>query len=552
MNRLNIIRFLLIFSAFSCSFVVVLGQNDSILQSTLQRKTNIPAPVVPFHDTLFHIRTGIGSFSSQERAVSIAEKIRFVCKEYSTFHSDSLNISSEGGLLTITYRDVIIMSVSETDARLNGIVQTALAKEYENLITDAIVKRKKDTGWLTVMFRVFMILLIIATLFFLIKIVNRFFRKISDNIEKLKGTKIKTIKIKSYVLMDEEKSTGLILFLIKMMRYALILLMLYLSIPMALRVFPATRNYATVLFSYVLTPFIKILNGIVGYVPNLITIIVIVFVFRYIIRGLRFFAEEIDKGRLTIKGFYPDWAHPTFSIIKTLLYAFMFVVIWEYLPFSDSEAFKGVSIFFGVIFSLGSSSVINNIVSGLVLTYMRPFNIGDRIKIGELTGNVVERTPLVTRVRTPKNEEVTIPNSNIMTAQTFNYSQSARTYGLILHSTVTFGYETPWRRIHEMLLEAADRTPDIRENPKPFILQTALDDFYASYQLNVYINDADKMPRIYSALHQNIQDVFNENNVELTSPHYQAQRDGNQSAIPESYLPNDYEIPSFRVKIKNN
>ena len=552
MNRLIIIRFLLIFSIFSCSFVVVFGQNDSIRQYTLQKKTNIPAPVIPFRDTLFHIRTGIGSFSSQERAVSIAEKIRFVCREYSGFHSDSLDISSEGGLLVITYRDVIIMSVTENDAKLNGMTQLALAKEYEDVIKNAIVKHNKDTGWLTVMFRVFMILLIVAALYFLIKIVNKFFRKLSSNIEKLKGTKIKTIKIKSYILMDEEKSTKLILLIVSMMRYALILLLLYLSIPMALRVFPATRNYATVLFSYVLTPFTKILHGIIGYVPNLITIIVIVLVFRYIIRGLRFFAEEIDKGRLTVKGFYPDWAHPTFSIIKALLYAFMLVVIWEYLPFSDSDAFKGVSIFFGVIFSLGSSSVINNIVSGLVLTYMRPFNIGDRIKIGDLTGNVVEKTPLVTRIRTPKNEEVTIPNSNIMTAQTFNYSQSARTYGLILHTTVTIGYETPWRKVHEMLLEAAKRTPDVKENPKPFILQTALDDFYANYQINVYISDADKMPRIYSALHQNIQDVFNENGVEITSPQYHAQRDGNQITIPPSYLPDDYEIPSLRVKIEKN
>jgi small-conductance mechanosensitive channel len=261
-------------------------------------------------------------------------------------------------------------------------------------------------------------------------------------------------------------------------------------------------------------------------------------------------ADEITKGRLTIKGFYPDWAYPTFSIFKTLLYAFMFVCIWPLLPQHETDIFKGVSVFIGVLFTLGSTSIIGNLFSGLVLTYMRPFIIGDRIKIGDLVGNVVEKTPFVTRIRTPKNEEVTIPNSSIMSAQTFNYSESARTYGLILHSTFTFGYDTPWRKKHEMLLEAAKRTPDVQETPKPFILQTALDDFYAEYQLNVYVIDADKTALIYSNLHQNVQDVFNENGVEITSPHYRANRDGSHAAIPVSYLPDDYKAPPFSVKIE--
>jgi small-conductance mechanosensitive channel len=351
--------------------------------------------------------------------------------------------------------------------------------------------------------------------------------------------------------LDEEKTTSFIIFLMKIVRYLIIFLSLYLSISLAFSVFPATRGIANILFGYVLMPVKSMFYSVVKFIPNLITIVVIVLIFRYLIRGLRYLAEEIDKGRLTLKGFYPDWAHPTFSIVKTLLYAFMFVVIFPYLPGSDSDVFKGVSIFIGVVFSLGSSSVINNVMSGLVLTYMRPFKVGDRIKIGEIVGNVIEKTPFVTRIRTPKNEEVTIPNSSIMSAQTFNYSESARTCGLILHTELTLGYDIPWRQIHELLLNAAKRTPDVLKNPKPYILQTALDDFYVEYQLNVYTNDADKMPRIYSALHQNIQDVFNESGVEIMSPHYQAHRDGNQTTIPASYLSKDYQAPPFHVKIEN-
>jgi len=526
MNKLRIITFLSVCTLLCCPSLPVWAQNDSLFTQRVQpnistKKIFTSAPVVPFYDTLFYIHVGIGTFSPQERALSIADKIEKVADSPNGFQVDSLSVITEGSLTYIVYRDMIIMTITEADAGSMGKTPQALSLEYQTIIRDAIVAHINDTKWLTILLRVLSVVLIVLVQYFLIIFINRLFRKISIKIEQLKGKKIKTIKFKSFVLMDEEKTTKFILFLIKILRYAIILLMLYLSIPMALSVFPATRGVAGILFGFVLSPVKSIFSSIVAFIPNLITIIVIVVVFKYLIKGVRYIAEEIDKGRLTIKGFYRDWAHPTFSIVKTLLYAFMFISIWPYIPGHDKAVFQGVSVFIGVIFTLGSTSIIGNLVSGLVLTYMRPFIIGDRIKIGDLVGNVVEKTPFVTRIRTPKNEEVTIPNSSIMTAQTFNYSQSARTYGLILHSTFTFGYDTPWRKIHEMLLEAAERTPEVQKMPKPFILQTALDDFYAEYQLNVYVVDADKSALIYSNLHQNVQDVFNENGIEITSPHFQ-------------------------------
>jgi len=530
--------------------MTVWGQNDSLTkQPVSSRRTYTPAPIVPFRDTLFYINAGIGTFSSHERAAAISEKIRNMSKDHG-FNVDSLTIVAEENLLEIVYRDLIIMTVTEIDARLCGKTQSALARECEAIIKDAIAQRHKDLGWKTILIRIFLVMLIIAVQYFLIRIINFLFRKISKRIEQLKGKIIKTIKIKSYVLMDEEKTTKYILFLNRMLRYFIIFLTLYLSIPMALSIFPATRGFANILFGYILTPFSAIFSNIIGFIPDLITIIVMVFVFRYLIKALYFLAGEIHKGRLTLKGFYPDWAYPTFNIVRILLYAFMFVVIFPHLPGHESDVFKGVSVFIGVIFSLGSSSIINNVVSGLVLTYMRPFKVGDRIKIGDIVGNVMEKTPFVTRIRTPKNEEVTIPNSSIMTAQTFNYSHSACTYGLILHTKLTFGYDTPWRKVHELLLEAAKRTPNVLDNPKPFVLQTALDDFYAEYQLNVYIRDADKMPRIYTAMYQNVMDVFIEAGVEIMSPHYQALRDGNRTAVPDTDLPEDYQAPPFHVKME--
>ena len=554
MNKSHIIKTVLIFNIFLCLSVTAWSQNDSLATGDVKqdipvKKTYTPMPVAPFYDTLFYINDGVGAFTAYERATAITEKIRNADKDREGFRFDSLSVIADGNSVAIAYRDIIIMAITENDASIAETTQMALALEYEKVIQNAIIQHQKDTAWLTILLRVLTEALIVAVQILLIIGINRLFRKISDKVRRMKGKTIKSIKIKSYKLLDAEKTIGFILFLLKITRYLIIFLTLYQSIILVLSVFPATRGIAGILFGYVLTPLTKMLSRIVHFIPNLISIIVIILIFRYLIKGLRYFAEEIDKGRLVFKGFYSDWAHPTFNIVKILLYAFMFVLIFPLLPQSDSAIFKGVSIFIGVVFSISSSSIINNVVSGLVLTYMRPFKVGDRIKIGEIVGNVVEKTPFVTRIRTPKNEEVTIPNSSIMSAQTFNYSQSARTYGLVLHTKLTFGYDTPWQQVHELLLNAAKRTSDVLEDPKPFILQTALNDFYAEYQLNVYINDADKMPRVYSNLHQNIQDVFNEAGLELTAPHYQAHRDGNKSTLPPAYLPDGYQAPPFHVKV---
>jgi small-conductance mechanosensitive channel len=279
-----------------------------------------------------------------------------------------------------------------------------------------------------------------------------------------------------------------------------------------------------------------ILVGIVDYIPNLFTIFIIWYAIKYLVRFVHYLSREIEAGRLKFGGFYPDWAMPTFHIIRFLLYAFMIAMIYPYLPGSRSGVFQGISVFVGLIVSLGSSTVIGNIIAGLVITYMRPFKLGDRIQLNDTTGNVIEKTPLVTRIRTPKNEVVTIPNSFIMSSHTVNYSSSAREYGLIIHSEVTIGYDAPWRQVHQLLIEAALNTPGVIDDPRPFVLETSLSDWYPVYQINAYIREADKLAQIYSDLHQNIQDRFNEAGVEIMSPHYMAMRDGNESTIPKDDL----------------
>jgi small-conductance mechanosensitive channel len=338
------------------------------------------------------------------------------------------------------------------------------------------------------------------------------------------SNRIKPFTIKKLKLLGTKQILNLIVFGIKIIKYIFTAIQLVFTIPLIFIIFPHTRDLASTLFGYILTPFRNIVFGAIAYIPNLITITVIIFVTRYVLRGFRFFAVQIEKGKLVIPGFYADWANPTFNILRVLLFAFTVAIIYPYLPGSDSRIFQGVSVLVGIIFSLGSSSAIGNLVAGLVVTYMRPFKIGDRIKINDVTGFVVEKTLMVIRLKTHKNEYVTFPNLIILNSGIVNYHTSSDEdeEGLILHTTVTFGYSTPWQTIHEILINAALATPHVLENPRPFVLQTALDDFYANYQINCYSKEVDMVPGIYSDLCQNIQNGFHAAGLDMTVPHVRA------------------------------
>lgn len=506
--------------------------------------------IAPFGDTLFFVYAKIVSYSPEERAKSINDRIRQAYKD-PFFKPDSLQLLETEMGIGIDYKNhLAIMMVTNVDGLLENKDNRQLAGEYLNLIKTAIVKEKEANSLLNWLKRIGIVLLIIAGLSLAIYLVikafrrtNKFLTSSSDKI--LNGLTINKIKV-----FTAEHFEKFVLRLTGLLRFLTILFIIYLSLPLIFSVFPETKNWTATLIQWILSPAGKALNGFIGFLPDLFSILVIVFIFRYTIKGIRYFVDLIEKGQIQLSGFHPDWAHPTFRISKFLLYAFMLVLIFPYLPGSGSPAFQGVSVFIGILFSLGSSSAIANMVAGLVITYMRPFKIGDRVKIGDITGDVVEKNTLVTRIRTTKNEDVTVPNSTVLLNSTTNFSTNARApeSGLIVHTTVTIGYDVPWKDMHQALINAAFRTDMILKKPEPFVLQTSLDDFYVSYQINGYTREANQQLKIYSQLHQNIQDCCNEAGIEIMSPHYRNQRDGNMTTIPANYLDKDYKAPAFNVK----
>lgn len=505
-------------------------------------------PVAPFGDTLFLVYTRIGSFNAKDRAQAITDKVKKLSKDYS-FDTDSLEVNASETSAEITYHDLTVMSVNELEAMWFSKTPEGLAREYQKAIQNAISEHRKSNSILNIAIRILAILLILGGIYVVIRLINRLFKKINQRLTNLKDSALKGIRFRGYQFLDSDRELQVILFLVNIIRLLIIVLALYIALPLLFSVFPWTRGIAETLIGWITNPLKRVFGGFFSYLPNLFTILVIGTVTYYVVQFLKFIAGEIERGALSIPGFYPDWAKPTLNIVKFLTYAFSFIIIFPYLPGSDSPIFQGVSVFVGILFSLGSSSAISNAVAGLVITYMRPFKIGDRIKIGELTGDVIEKSLLVTRIRTIKNEYITIPNSTILASHTINYTTSAKDAGLILHTSVTIGYDVPWKQVHELLLSAALETKGILkdESKKPFVLQTSLDDFYVAYEINAFTQEPQRMVVIYSELHQNIQDKFNEAGVEIMSPHYRAARDGNNTTIPAVYLPQDYKAPSFNI-----
>jgi small-conductance mechanosensitive channel len=514
------------------------------------RATNKGVPVMGFFkDTLFTVYSRLGSFSPKERAKAVSERIQSLAglRDFST---DSLVVESEYNILNLVYSDQIVTSISEEDALWSKMNAADLSIKYQKTISEAILNYQNETNIITLLKEFGLALLVLIITYLIIKYIFIAFRWTAIKIHAQENKRIKGIKIKDYTLFDASRQVAVLINLNTVLKWLVVLSTVYIALPILFGIFPWTKDMAQTLFGYVLDPLKDIGLGLWNYLPNLITVIVIIVVFRYVLKGLYFLKSEIQQENLKLPGFYSDWAAPTYQIVKVLVFAFMVVVIFPYLPGSDSPVFQGVSVFLGFLFTFGSAGSLSNIIAGLVLTYMRLFKMGDRVKIGSISGDVIEKNMLVTRVRTTKNEIISIPNATVMNSHTINYSSDAPEKGLIMHSTITIGYDVPWRKMEAVLIKAALKTPLLLDDPAPFVLQTSLDDFYVSYQINAYTREPNKQATIYSNLHANIQDFCNEAGIEIMSPHYRAARDGNQSTIPADQLPKDYKTPSFLFKRK--
>jgi small-conductance mechanosensitive channel len=509
---------------------------STFAQDTVQAASAVGAPVTYRGDTLFTLYGTIGPFTAAERAVALERRIAIVAED-PELHSEQVAVVDTTGAVDITIDTLVVMTVTERDAVAAGVSRAALAEQYATEIRRVVEEGERPASLRSLLIGGLLTLAATVGLVIALVLISRFFPVLYRWIGLASGTWIRPLRIQRLELLSAAQATEIVLFAARVMRVAVIVLLIYIFLPSVFSFFPWTRGLANTLFGWTLGPLGSAWNAFVGYLPNMFTIAVLVVVFYYILKFIHLLFTGLRRGTLSLPGFYRDWAMPTYKIVRFLVIVFAAIVIFPYLPGSQTPAFRGISIFLGVLISFGSSSAIANVVAGVVMTYMRPFQIGDRVKIADTVGDVVEKTLLITRIRTVKNVDTTVPNAMVLSSHIINYSSTVKQGGVILHTGVTIGYDVPWRHVHELLQAAAAETADVLTDPKPFVLQTSLDDFYVSYELNACTDKPNVMARIYSELHQNIQDKFREAGVEIMSPHYRAERDGSARTIPTAYRP---------------
>ncbi len=469
--------------------------------------------------TLFRVR-GTMAYPAARRAQEITDRILVTAADPSV-RTDPLRVVETDTGSTILAGERQVMIVVDADAELEGVARGVLAGLYRARIAEAIAAYRSDRDPRVLLthsgYALGATLALVALLF----AVRRAYRWLDEMASRRLAGHIEHLEEGSVHLIKASQLRQALRGAFKTLWVLLTLVILYLYLNYVLELFPWTRPASRGLFDLVVDPLRVMGTALIRDIPDLAFLVVLFVVTRYVLKLARLFFSGIEQGGIQVSGMDSETAGATYKIVRLLIVVFALVVAYPYIPGSESDAFKGISLFLGLVFSLGSSSVIGNLIAGYTMIYRRAFRIGDRIKVGEVSGDVLERKLLVTRLRTVKNEEVVIPNSEILNSSIVNYSSLAREQGLILHTTVGIGYATPWRQVEAMLRMAAGRTPGLLATPEPFVLQKALGDFSVTYEINVYCDQPQAMARIYADLHRNILDVFNEYGVQIMTPAYE-------------------------------
>jgi small-conductance mechanosensitive channel len=480
---------------------------------------HVTAPVVLDGETIFRVR-GTSSYPAEERARRIAGRIEEVARTAS-LAPEAVQAVPAGELVNITAGDRFLAAVTDADARLEALDRRLLATVYVDRIQGGIraYRQAREPGvllqatWRAVAATLVLVAALLGLRWAFRRLESRFGRRYEE--------KLHSVQIQSFEILRAHRLRTAFRVVVRVLRAATASVLVYFWLDFVLSSFPLTRPLAARLLTLVLDPLSRLGNGLLALLPDLGFLLVLYVITRWLLGLVRLFFEAVAKGNVTLSGFEAEWALPTYRIVRIAIVAFALVVAYPYIPGSRSAAFQSISIFLGVMFSIGSSSFIANIIAGYSMTYRRAFRLGDRIRVGEVFGDVSEIRLQVTHVRSLKNEEIVVPNSSLLNSNVVNYSALARTRGLILHTTVGIGYETPWRQVEAMLLLAAERTPGLLREPAPFVLQKSLGDFCVVYEVNVYCDAPAEMARLYTSLHQNILDIFNEYGVQIMTPAYE-------------------------------
>ena len=486
------------------------------------------APVEIDGEALFLIR-GSTALPADERADKVEERIIAIAED-ENIKVLQIEVKDDEFGKSVLINGRMVTIATEADAEFEQMEVELLADLQAEAIEAAIIayRDQRSTsgrvdsalaafGW-SVGFFVFC--------FFFFKFRDRIAQATANLVE----ARFQQVEEATKSVVRSQAVGGLVRYLVQLIQWIIFLVLLYYYLSFVLLSFAETRRFAQVLLTYVSEPLINIFLGFVSYLPNIITLTIIAIVTRYAIKGLRLFFENIEAGTFQLREFEPHWIAPTFQISRIVVILIALVFAYPFIPGSDSAAFQGLTILAGIMVSLGSNTVVSNMMAGLFVIYRRSTNVGDRIKVGDQIGDVVDIKLMETLIKSIKNEMISIPNSQLLNSEVINYSRKIDGRGLLVHTTVGIGYEEPPEKVKAMLIEAAHRTQGLKKSPEPFVLWTALADYAINYQINAFTNRGGSLPKILSDLHENIVTVFNENGTQIMTPSYVA--DPSEPKIP--------------------
>lgn len=536
----------LVFNVLLALLVLIIFSGQSTIGQTSPTQTPEGAAVVVKGKRLFYFYSNVGEYTPRQRAIMASQVLQRLAED-PDFDVDSVRVQETASGTDIVSGSTVIATVTPEDAKIAQSSTTQMANEFASRVRLAVSQRREATSASSLALAVGLTVAATVILLLSLVLVSKLAADTCWWISRQRGQAIKGLKIQNAELIGANALADLFLTLVKFLQILFWFSLFATYIVQVLGFYPSTKHLAKAVMANAVAPLASIWEKVLEYFPSLVILVLIILVTYAVIGFARFFFDSVRDQTIKFADFDPDWAEPTYKLSRFLILAFAMMVAMPYLPGWDSPAFKQVGLVIGILVSFGSTGVVSNVMAGAVLTYTNAFKFGDRVKIADTVGDIVEKNLFVTKVRTPKNEVVSIPNGTIMTTNVTNYSTLAREKQLILYTSVTIGYDEPWQQVEACLMAAAADSYGLLKEPKPFILQNELADFYVDYQLNVYTELANEMPLVYSELHKRIQDKFNEAGMEIMSPHIFAVRDGNEIAIPKQYRGENYKRPTFGI-----
>lgn len=550
LSHLHRIKTWLILVVATLLLVIVIPVNAQ--QSTSSGNAIDGFPVMLDGQEIFRVKQGIpGVATAEERAAIVKKRLLQVAND-STILPEAIQSEKRGNELLIKAEDKILFTITPEDAIVYNQSREDLAKKATKILRASIIRYREERKINNLIEGTILAVISTISLLLFFKVLQKMVSKLLAKIRLARKADALDLRINNIQILGSNAMSYLLAGFVRLGRLAIILISLYIYLPFVLSQFPTTQPLGNSILKDIASQIEQLTETFVKYLPNILTIGIIALITIYIIEFAKLVILELGRDD-AYPWFYSEWIQPTNRLVTFLIIAIALVIAGPFLPGFGSPAFQGVSLFLGAIFTLGSSSAVANAVAGIILIYTRSFKIGDFVAIGDTKGSVIEKSLFVTRIITPKKEVITMPNAKLLSSDVKNFSVVTRDLNqhLVLYTTITLGYDLPWRKVHEVLINAALATKYILSEPHPFVLQTNLNDFHISYEINAFTDHAELMPEIYSFLHQNIQDFCNQAGIEIMSPAYTAIRDGNHSTMPADYLPDDYTTPTFGIRNQN-